>query len=372
MKKLISILLITGFYAVRVDGQILSSDSQQALSEEQVLATLPVAYRDSTGAEVIILHPLLGDIIDADEAAMFGLFQSIHNFISAQYLRTASGKFSVRVISFDENGVEQIEVQPAVGTGLLTVRNRIQKDLNEAFRNKRRMREKEPTSEGTAMPVQLEGETKDTTQTVAPSRRKRSAKDKKKNYYGLGKGVLVLPSNSAPASSAGPDGELVSFVAIEGIGPGSGWGWSISIGGGYETKKWVNSVDRGLVTYKYGFMPVISLVVTHEFSVGAADGSLFDKSGLVVGGGISLNRVEFGVPGFGIAYWGGGSYTIPESKLKVDPVALAGVNIPFRETPFMAFARATKVWSSYDFRAEDIPKVNLGPLSYYVGIAVSL
>lgn len=367
MRKLIITLFIAGFHAMRADGQI---HSQQTLSEEQVLATLPVAYRDSTGAEVMILHPLLGDTIDADEAAMFGLFQSVHNLVSAQYLRTASGTFSVRVVSFDENGVEQIEVQPVVSAGLLTVRNRIQQDINEAFREKRRMHEKEePTPKETL--VQPEGGTKDTTQATTPSGRKRSAKDKKKYYYGIGKGVLVFPSNSAPVSSFGPDGESVSFVAIEGIGPGPGWGYSMSTGGGYWTKRGADS-DRGPVTYKYSFSPVISLVATYEFSVGAAAGSLFDKTGLVVGGGLSLHKVGFGIPGFSTANHGGNSYTIPESELKAGPIAMAGVNILLGESPLMAFARATKVWSSYDFRAEDLPKVNLGPMSYYAGIAVGL
>lgn len=143
MKRRVPAAVVLGFAALSVGA----ATAQESLGEERLLATLPVSHRDSTGAEVLVIHPLLGDTIDAQEAETYGLFASIRNFVTAQYVRMPDGKLAVRVVSYDESGMEDSRVQPVVGAGLLGVRNRIQEQLNEALEARRREHEKQTAPE---------------------------------------------------------------------------------------------------------------------------------------------------------------------------------------------------------------------------------
>ncbi len=78
-----------------------------ALSAVVIIASLvPVRTLAQDSAEVVILNPIVGDVVDASERDKYKLFGSIKNFSSAIIIRMPNGKFIARITVKTSTGEE--------------------------------------------------------------------------------------------------------------------------------------------------------------------------------------------------------------------------------------------------------------------------
>ena len=97
-------------------------------------AELPfsVAYRDSSGAEVLIVHAEVGVSIDPPERERYRLFRDVNSFAHARYVRLAEGTYAIRLYTLDDEGELVMVQEPTSEEVLLYVHRRISAELSEA------------------------------------------------------------------------------------------------------------------------------------------------------------------------------------------------------------------------------------------------
>jgi hypothetical protein len=86
---------------------------------------LSVAYTDSSGAEVLIVHPEVGVAIDPPERERYGLFRDVAGFSQAQYVRQPSGDYEIWLVTQDAGGREVRTVEPTSEEAVLYVHRKI-------------------------------------------------------------------------------------------------------------------------------------------------------------------------------------------------------------------------------------------------------
>ena len=84
-----------------------------------------VAYTDSSGAEVLIVHPEVGVRIDPPERERYGLFQDVASFAYAEYVRHPDGMYTVRLSIVDDQGQPVETREPTSAEVLLYINGKI-------------------------------------------------------------------------------------------------------------------------------------------------------------------------------------------------------------------------------------------------------
>ena len=93
-----------------------------------------VAYRDSSGAEVLIVHAEVGVRIDPPERERYGLFRDADSFAHAEYVRLADGTYAIRLYTLDADGQLVMASEPTSREVLIYVHRKISAAVSEATR----------------------------------------------------------------------------------------------------------------------------------------------------------------------------------------------------------------------------------------------
>jgi len=70
-----------------------------------IICLLPGAGRAEPEERVLVLHPAVGEVVDADEAARWGLFDDVPGLRQIVFVRTAAGVLTARITVAGDQGV---------------------------------------------------------------------------------------------------------------------------------------------------------------------------------------------------------------------------------------------------------------------------
>ena len=194
-------------------------------------------------------------------------------------------------------------------------------------------------------------------------------------FAALGWGQMQLPKNDHPffTDSPLPDGETIDYPVIhwgstrpDGLGGGISWaGYSV-------TKPLHNELLQTTVAHHYE-VSYLALHLRYEPALGS------NPSGPRVGlrAGVALNMIDFELRTTTVEEVQVGGFTVPTAHTETDPDdakkmgPYVGVDavIPLGRSPFSAFVIVEKTWVTHDYSHYGGVDVQLGPVSYGVGVA---
>lgn len=250
----------------------LGFQSQTTSPIPEGIPAIKVAYVEESGVEVLKLHPDLRATIRNPRRKQLGLFNQIENFESAQYIRNTDGTYSVRLVTFDENGITNTSVRPVSEAGLHSLQRRIADVIGGVGY----------PYQGNTQPNTTESEEYSVTQENVTSN---SEKNRARFYLGVGLRWTRLSRNDGLIQQlTGPNGE--SFTGLGWVlgwddgQEGLGFGFSAR---GYELKK-------GLVNERGDFLGIawsvktISPFFTYRWRINSSELGKFPMFVGVLGG----------------------------------------------------------------------------------------
>jgi hypothetical protein len=306
------------------------------------LATLDslitVARRDSSGVDVLCVHPVLGDTIDAVEANRYGLFPMESHLVAAVYIRLPDGRLCVRIAAYDDSGIDRSREEPVSPEGI----NHVCRCIQEGT----------PFSGRVPPPVPAFPESVDERGGTGLMRLMRP---EARTFVGVAIGIVRSPENDPAVDPGVPSAETTLSVGGELIRNQSGLEIAMAVDG-YRKLLTVPAGAAGASASaeKYAFWAV-ALCALYQKRMGPP----FEAVTVGAGAGLGIAQVSY-------------ARLDTEQATRLAPVFQLLGQARIGTTPLRAFATVRRYALAHGFYTDGHGKLGIGPLVVRTGIAAGL